>query len=109
MKSAAQSYMSDVVGIGAYESGKAAHISGIVAKGNRLTLRLSAPVPDLPSGSRCLTSARPARDAARPKGVRVIPSAGPYHVTSYIPGESVVLERNPTTPAAVRITSTGWS
>ena len=29
-----------------------------------------------------------------PKGVRVIPSAGPYYVTSYIPGESVVLERN---------------
>ena len=30
-----------------------------------------------------------------PKGVRVIPSAGPYHVVSYTPGQGVVLERNP--------------
>ena len=78
--------MRDVVGAGAYESGRAAHISGIVAKGNRLTLHLSAPVPDLPSRlampSFC---AVPLETPLDPKGVRVIPSAGPYYVTSYTP------------------------
>ena len=96
MKSYWRSYLRDLVGAGAYESGRAAHISGVVAKGNRLTLHLSAPVPDLPSRlalpSFC---AVPLETPLDPKGVGVIASAGPYHVTSYTPGESVVLERNP--------------
>ena len=74
MKSAAQNYLRDVVGIGAYESGKAAHISGIVAKGNRLTLHLSAPVPDLPSQlSMPFFCAVPLETPVDPKGVGIIP------------------------------------
>jgi ABC-type oligopeptide transport system substrate-binding subunit len=30
-----------------------------------------------------------------PKGVRLVPSAGPYYVVSYNPGQGVVLKRNP--------------
>jgi peptide/nickel transport system substrate-binding protein len=30
-----------------------------------------------------------------PSGVRTIPSAGPYYVSSYTPGQGVVLDRNP--------------
>ena len=96
MKSYWRSYLRDLVGAGAYESGRAPHISGVVAKGNRLTFQLSAPVPDLPSQltlpSFC---AVPLETPLDPKGVGVIASAGPYHVTSYTPKESVVLERNP--------------
>ena len=96
MKSYWRSYLRDLVGAGAYESGRAAHISGVVAKGNRLTLRLSAPVPDLPYRLSLLGfCAVPLDTPLDPKGVGVIASAGPYHVTSYTPGESVVLERNP--------------
>jgi peptide/nickel transport system substrate-binding protein len=32
---------------------------------------------------------------ADPKGVRMIPSAGPYYVASYVPKQGVVLRRNP--------------
>ena len=34
---------------------------------------------------------RPAEHADQPDGVRVIPSAGPYYVSSYTPGQGVVL------------------
>jgi YVTN family beta-propeller protein len=89
-------YLRDVVGTGAYESGRAAHISGIVARGNRLTLHLSAPLPDLPFRL-TLTNfcAVPLNTPLDPKGIRIVPSAGPYYVASYTPGESAVLERNP--------------
>ena len=30
-----------------------------------------------------------------PRGVRVLPSAGPYYLSSYTPGHEIVLERNP--------------
>ena len=96
MKSLAWSYLRDVVGVPAYRSRRAAHISGIVARGNRLTLHLSAPVPDLPfllaQANFC---AVPLNTPLDPMGVGVVASAGPYHVTSYTPEESVVLERNP--------------
>jgi YVTN family beta-propeller protein len=96
MKSFAWSYLRAVVGVPAYRSGRAAHISGIVAKGRHLTLHLSAPVPDLPSRlALSYFCAVPLNTPLDPKGVGVIASAGPYHVTSYTPGESVVLERNP--------------
>ena len=96
MKSPARSFLRDVVGAGPYESGRAAHISGIVPRGDQLTLHLSAPVPDLPSQlAMPFFCAVPLGTPLDPKGRRVIPSAGPYHVTSYIPGQSVVLERNP--------------
>ena len=47
-------------------------------------------------GSRCRRSAR-SRPTPRstPTGCGVIPSAGPYYVTSYTPGQGVVLVRNP--------------
>ena len=37
----------------------------------------------------------PSDTPADPNGVRVIPSAGPYRVASYTPGQGVVLTRNP--------------
>jgi YVTN family beta-propeller protein len=96
MKSPAQSYLGDVVGANAYMSGKAAHISGIVVRGNTLSVHLLAPAPDLPIRLALpFFCAVPLDTPLDAKGVRVIPSAGPYHVTSYTPGQGVVLERNP--------------
>ena len=47
-------------------------------------------------GSRCRTSApsRPVR-RSRLRGVNHVPSAGPYYVASYTPGQGAVLKRNP--------------
>lgn len=88
--------MMDVVGASQYIAGKASHIAGVVARGDKLTIRLTAPAPDFPS-----RIAEPGFCAVPPNaqpnsdGLRKIPSAGPYYVTSYTPGQGVVLTRNP--------------
>jgi peptide/nickel transport system substrate-binding protein len=86
----------DIVGEPAFTAGKAAHISGVIAAGYTLTIRLRAPAPDLLARLAqpffCLV---PSNTPVDPRGVRLIPSAGPYYVTSYLPGQGVVLHRNP--------------
>jgi YVTN family beta-propeller protein len=95
-RSPAASLLADVVGARAYMTGKAHHISGIVANGDALTIRLLAPAPNFLSRlafpSFC---AVPSNTPIDPNGVRMIPAAGPYYVASYAPGQGVVLVRNP--------------
>jgi YVTN family beta-propeller protein len=93
--SASYGYLADVVGARRYMAGKASHITGIVARGDTLTIRLAAPAGDFLSqlalpGFCAVPSGTP----AKPNLGRV-PSAGPYYVTSYTPGQGVVLARNP--------------
>ena len=77
-------------------AGKAAHISGIVARGNTLTIRLVAPAPDLLTRLAVpFFCAVPIGTPFDPRGVRLVPSAGPYYVASYTPRQGVVLRRNP--------------
>jgi YVTN family beta-propeller protein len=88
--------VADIVGVGAYMAGRARHIAGVTVHGHRLVIRLTHPAPDFPA-----RIAMPAFCAVPPDtplnhdGVNVIPSAGPYYVTSYSPGQGVVLTRNP--------------
>ena len=96
LQSPARLFAGDIAGEAAYESGKAAHISGVVARGNQLTIKLVRPSGDLPArlamGFFC---AVPVGTPADPHGLRVIPSAGPYYIASYEPGQGAVLKRNP--------------
>lgn len=86
----------DIVGAVAYMAGKAPHIAGVIVRGNTLTIRLVAPAPDLPARiTEPAFCAVPSDTPIDPQGVRVIPSAGPYRVASYTPGQGVVLSRNP--------------
>jgi YVTN family beta-propeller protein len=86
----------DIAGAAEYMAGKAPHIAGIVADGNRLTIHLLAPDPEiLARTAQPIFCPVPPNTPHDPKGVRVIPSAGPYYVYSYTPGQSVVLLRNP--------------
>jgi YVTN family beta-propeller protein len=86
----------DIVGAVAYTAGKAPHIAGVIVRGNTLTIRLVAPAPDLPTRiTEPAFCAVPSDTPIDPQGVRVIPSAGPYRVASYTPGQGVVLTRNP--------------
>ncbi|HYB29899.1 MAG TPA: ABC transporter substrate-binding protein [Solirubrobacteraceae bacterium] len=86
----------DIVGARAYMTGKAADIAGVIARGDTLTIRLVAPEPDLPTLlAQPFFCAVPTDTPINPQGVRVIPSAGPYDVASYTPGQGVVLTRNP--------------
>jgi peptide/nickel transport system substrate-binding protein len=96
LKGSAQGFLTDVVGAKAYAAGEAAHIAGITARGNTLTVRLLAPAPDLPTRlAMPFFCAVPIGTPVDPNGVRTIPMAGPYFVATYTPGQGVVLERNP--------------
>ena len=87
---------SDIVGARAYMAGRSVHIAGVVARANTLTIRLFAPAPDLPARiAEPAMCAVPSGTPADPRGVRLIPSAGPYRVASYAPGQGVELTRNP--------------
>jgi YVTN family beta-propeller protein len=94
--SPADGFFGDIVGADAYMAGKATHISGVTAKGNRLVIRLRAPAGDLPARmSFPGFCAVPTNTPVNPAGEPTIPSAGPYYVASYMPGHGVVLLRNP--------------
>jgi YVTN family beta-propeller protein len=89
-------FLTDVLGAPAYMAGTAPHISGIVARGDKLTIRLSSPVPDLVTRlGMPFFCAVPIGTPPDPQGLRTIPMAGPYFVASYTPGQEVVLKRNP--------------
>ena len=95
-KSYAAPYFGDVVGADAYMAGRANHISGVTASGNKLTIRLRAPAGDLPARMALPGfCAVPTNTLVSSAGERTIPSAGPYYIASYTPGQGVVLLRNP--------------
>jgi peptide/nickel transport system substrate-binding protein len=96
MKSPIAYEFANLVGAVPYMAGRADHISGVQARGDKLNIHLLAPEPDIPSRlAQPFFCAVPTNTPIDPGGLRAIPSAGPYHVTSYIPGQSVVLARNP--------------
>ena len=89
------SSFSGIVGYGAYVAGKSRGISGIVARGDTLTIRLSRPdgalLANLADNAACAVPlGTPAVG-----GLNAIPSAGPYYIASYTPRQQLVLERNP--------------
>jgi YVTN family beta-propeller protein len=89
-------FMHDVVGLQAFQSGAASHISGVATNGDMLTIRLTQPSGSLLA--RLATPyfcAVPSLTPASAQGVPGIPSAGPYYVAFYSPGQRVVLARNP--------------
>jgi YVTN family beta-propeller protein len=96
MRSPLADYLGDVVGARAYMAGRAGHIAGVVARGDTLTIHLSAPAPDflarIAEPAFCVV---PSNTPINRNGVRLVPAAGPYYVSSYTPGQGVVLIRNP--------------
>jgi peptide/nickel transport system substrate-binding protein len=77
-------------------AGHTPHISGVVARGDALTIHLLEPLPDFISRlAQPAFCAVPSSTPVDPRGVRLIPSAGPYSVASFTPGQGVVLARNP--------------
>ena len=96
MKSPAASQFADIVGARAYMARETPNISGVIARGDTLTIHLTAPAPDFPSRiAEPFFCAVPDNTPVDPNGRRDIPSAGPYQVASYTPGQGIVLTRNP--------------
>jgi YVTN family beta-propeller protein len=86
----------NVVGAAAYMAGKRAHVSGIQVRGDKLSVELLRPEPELPELlAQPFFCAVPTDTPIDPSGLQLIPSAGPYYVTSYTPHQSVALTRNP--------------
>jgi ABC-type transport system substrate-binding protein/class 3 adenylate cyclase len=89
--------LDDVAGQAAYEAGRAAHISGVRVAGPQISITLARPSASLPARltNPCLSVVPPSTPRI-PVGVNhPIPSAGPYYVASLIPGQQIVLRRNP--------------
>jgi ABC-type transport system substrate-binding protein/streptogramin lyase len=86
----------DIVGVDAYRAGKAAHIGGIVARGNVLSIRLVRPSGDfLTRISMHFFCPVPIREPVVPSGLTgAIPSLGPYY-QAMGEGNRTVLLRNP--------------
>ena len=82
-----------IVGFDAFRRG-AERLAGVTARGDRLTIRLSEPVPDLLS--RLADPYLCAVPTDTPvQRLPTVPSAGPYYVSALRPGQSLVLEPNP--------------
>jgi ABC-type oligopeptide transport system substrate-binding subunit len=96
-------YLRDIVGEGAFLDGAAQHISGLRARGRRLTVTLTRPSTDflerLALPYFCPVPTETPRIPGAPHLVRAdgegrIVSAGPYYVADYNDGY-VILKRNP--------------
>jgi ABC-type transport system substrate-binding protein len=88
-------YARDIVGAGRVVAGKATEASGVVARGDTLTIRLTRPAPDLPHRmASTYFCAVPPSLPIDPEGVAVFDSAGPYRVTEYRRGDRLVIRRN---------------
>ena len=89
-------YVQDIVGADAVTKGEAKTASGVVARGDKLILRLTHPAPDFPARMTNTTfCAVPADLPVTPEGVTVLPGAGPYYVDQFVPGQKLILKRNP--------------
>jgi len=97
MRSPGARFMLDIVGATAVRQGRAAKASGVVARGRTLTVRFTHPTTDFASRTTLpfFCAVPPTVPADDPEGIGQMPSAGPYTVTEYRPGERVVIRRNP--------------
>ena len=92
----AGAYVDGIVGEDAYLRGKASHIAGVTANGDTLTIRLVERDPTFPAKiAMPFFCAVPENTPIDRKILPVIPSAGPYYVSSYVPHRQLVLKRNP--------------
>jgi peptide/nickel transport system substrate-binding protein len=87
-----------IVGMQNELDGKASSVSGVTAKGNKLTIKLTHAAPDLLA--RLTTppfQAIPASLAANvdPAGVNSYPSCGPYYYAARTPNRSITIKKNP--------------
>src|SRR3954462_219929 len=85
-----------IVGGKAFLDGKAQHISGISAKGNTISFRLTQPSATFVSilSMQWFTAVKPDMPYST-QGLNPYPAAGPYYIASRDAGRSTVLKRNP--------------
>lgn len=86
----------DIVGADRVQQGSAKTAAGIVARGNRLVIRLTRPTPAFPARmSAPWFCAVPPALPADPEGVTRFHAAGPYYVHEFVRERRLILRRNP--------------
>ena len=95
LQSPAVSFMGDVKGAQAVMRGKAKTASGIVAKGNRLSITLVAAAPDFLARAAMPFFCAVPLNTTVPLTGSGLASAGPYYIASRSPNRQIVLQRNP--------------
>jgi ABC-type oligopeptide transport system substrate-binding subunit len=89
-------YTQAIVGARDVLAGRATAASGVVARGNTLTVRFTKPVADFPAQTTMpFFCAVPPGLPVDPEGIGAFPGSGPYYVKEFRPGERLVIERNP--------------
>jgi peptide/nickel transport system substrate-binding protein len=88
-------YVQDIVGAGDVIAGRTTSARGVVAKGNRLVVSFTKPVPDFPARTTMpFFCAVPPTLPADPEGVGAFAGSGPYHIVEFVRGRRIVLRRN---------------
>jgi len=96
MQSPAASFVSDIVGADDFVAGRAKHVSGIKVSGDTIAFTLTDVAPDFLSRiAMPFFCAVPTTTPMDPRGVKSVPSAGPYYVESWTPNRTMVIKRNP--------------
>jgi peptide/nickel transport system substrate-binding protein len=89
-------YFREIVGADDVLSGKSPTPSGVVARGNTLTIRLTKPVPDFVARLAMPYFCAVPRDLPHdPEGVKSYASAGPYYIAAFQRGRRLVIKKNP--------------
>jgi ABC-type oligopeptide transport system substrate-binding subunit len=95
MQSPAAAFIGNIVGADKVIAGSANSASGVIAKGNTLTIKLTQPDGGMLSKlGMPFFQAISLKMANDPKGVDSYPSGGPYTISSRIPNRRIVLTRN---------------
>jgi ABC-type oligopeptide transport system substrate-binding subunit len=99
MASTGSGFAGDVI-VGAQDriDGKASSVSGVTAKGNKLTIKLLHPAPDILARlAMPFFQAIDAKTAATidPQGVNTYASCGPYYISGRTANRSITLKANP--------------
>jgi len=93
--SGARAYIHDIVGAADLLAGATQVLRGVSARGNTLVVHFTRPVGDFTAMTTMpFLCAVPPTLPSDPEGVRLIPSAGPYVITDYRPGQRVTIRRN---------------
>jgi len=94
-ESPAVPFFSDIVGATAVNNGNGHHVSGVIARGNKLTIKLVKPGPDIMSRvAMPFFCGVPNNLPVSAQGVNTFASAGPYYISDRSPGKPIVLKRN---------------
>jgi len=96
MQSPAAPFITGIVGAQDVLDKKASTAKGVTVKGNKLTIKLTAPDGGLLAKlGMPFFQALETNMATDPKGVNAYPSAGPYYIASRDVGRQIIVKKNP--------------